>query len=37
MFPISLFSRLARLSGAAFILHSGANLAFLRDGILDLD
>ena len=27
--------RLARLSGAAFILHSGANLAFLRDVILD--
>ena len=32
MFP----TRLARLSGAAFILHSGANLAFLRDEILDL-
>ena len=34
---MNLIARLARLSGAAFVLHSGANLAFLRDGILDLD
>ena len=34
---MKLITRLARLSGAAFVLHSGANLAFLRDGILDLD
>ena len=36
-FLMKLITRLARLSGAAFVLHSGANLAFLRDEILDLD